>query len=72
MSYSHIIIDETRCKGCGLCTIACPKKLVTLRDTPNSQGFTVAVFSDPEKCSGCALCAEMCPDVAIMVFKQNS
>jgi 2-oxoglutarate ferredoxin oxidoreductase subunit delta len=69
MSYTRIIIDETRCKGCGLCTIACPKKLVTLSDTPNSQGFNVAVFCDSGKCSGCALCAEMCPDVAVMVFK---
>jgi 2-oxoglutarate ferredoxin oxidoreductase subunit delta len=66
----YIIIDEERCKGCGLCTIACPKKLVSLRETPNSLGFTVAVFSDSDKCTGCALCAEMCPDVAIAVFKE--
>jgi 2-oxoglutarate ferredoxin oxidoreductase subunit delta len=67
----YITIDEERCKGCGLCTIACPKKLVSLRDTPNSLGFTVAVFSGPEMCTGCALCAEMCPDVAISVFKEQ-
>jgi 2-oxoglutarate ferredoxin oxidoreductase subunit delta len=67
---SHIVIDELRCKGCGLCTIACPKKLVAMSDTPNSQGLTVAVFSEPEKCTGCALCGEMCPDVAITVFKE--
>lgn len=66
---SKIIINEARCKGCGLCTIACPQKLVTLSDTPNSMGYTVAVFTGPEKCTGCALCAEMCPDVAIMVYK---
>ena len=66
---SKIVINEDRCKGCGLCTIACPQKLVTLKDTPNSMGYTVAVFTGPEKCTGCALCAEMCPDVAIMVYK---
>jgi len=66
---SYITIDDSRCKGCGLCTIACPQKLVAMSETSNSSGFTVAVFSDPEKCSGCTLCAEMCPDVAIMVFK---
>ena len=66
----YINIDEARCKGCGLCTIACPKKLVTLSDTPNSLGLNMAVFSDPEKCTGCSLCAEMCPDVAICVFKE--
>ena len=67
---SHIRIDEGRCKGCGLCTIACPKKLVNLSDTPNSLGYTMALFTNPEKCSGCSLCAVMCPDVAITVFKE--
>ncbi len=66
----HIIIDEARCKGCGLCTIACPKQLVSLCNVPNSLGYTVAVFSGPEMCTGCTLCAEMCPDVAITVFKE--
>jgi 2-oxoglutarate ferredoxin oxidoreductase subunit delta len=67
----YITIDTIRCKGCGLCTIDCAKKLVCLSETPNSLGFTVAVFSDPEKCTGCTLCAEMCPDVAIAVFKKQ-
>jgi 2-oxoglutarate ferredoxin oxidoreductase subunit delta len=66
----YIKIDEARCKGCGLCTTACPKKLVTLSDTPNSLGLNMAVFTDQEKCTGCSLCAEMCPDVAICVFKE--
>ncbi len=67
----HITIDETRCKGCGLCTIACPKKLVSLCEAPTNLGFTMAVFSGPEICTGCALCAQMCPDVAITVFKEQ-
>jgi 2-oxoglutarate ferredoxin oxidoreductase subunit delta len=66
----YITVDEGRCKGCGLCTIACPKGLVSLCETPNSLGFTVAVFSGADACNGCALCAEMCPDVAIAVFKE--
>lgn len=67
---SYIVIHEERCKGCGLCTIACPRKLVGLSDTPSSLGYHLAVFSNPGECSGCALCAEMCPDVAIAVFKE--
>jgi len=67
---SYIIIDNERCKGCGLCTIACSRKLVTMSDTPNSMGYTVALFTEPEKCTGCSMCAEMCPDVAICVIKE--
>jgi 2-oxoglutarate ferredoxin oxidoreductase subunit delta len=67
----HIKIDEMRCKGCGLCTIACPKKLIAMEDTPNSQGNILASFSNPVKCTGCALCALVCPDVAIEVFKEE-
>lgn len=65
----HIKIDGTRCKGCGLCTLGCPRKLIRLSDTPNNLGYSIAVFSHPEQCTGCTLCAEMCPDVAIAVFK---
>lgn len=68
---SHITIDEARCKGCALCTTACPKKLISMAETPNSQGVTLALFSNPEQCNGCALCARVCPDVAIMVFKDE-
>jgi 2-oxoglutarate ferredoxin oxidoreductase subunit delta len=67
-----IVIEEERCKGCGLCTIACPKQLVTLSTTPNALGYTLAEFSNPEQCTGCCLCAEICPDVAITVFKEVS
>jgi 2-oxoglutarate ferredoxin oxidoreductase subunit delta len=66
---AQIVIDELRCKGCGLCTIACPARLIHLSDTINLQGYTPAIFDAHGKCTGCTLCAEMCPDVAITVFK---
>ncbi len=65
----RIEIDEARCKGCGLCTVACPAKLLVLSERINLQGYTPAEMTDQTKCSGCKLCAEMCPDVAIAVFR---
>ena len=65
----RIEIDETRCKGCGICTIACPKKLIAMSGKVNNQGFTPAEISSVELCTGCALCAEICPDLAITVFR---
>jgi 2-oxoglutarate ferredoxin oxidoreductase subunit delta len=66
---SRIEIEEIRCKGCGLCTTACPRQLIVLSDRINYQGYTPAQINDQDKCTGCALCAEMCPDLAIVVFK---
>jgi len=65
----RIEIDEARCKGCGLCTIACHGKLIVLSEKINLQGYTPALMTCQHKCSGCKLCAEMCPDIAIKVFK---
>ena len=68
----RIEIDEVRCKGCGICTTACPRKLIEISEKVNIQGYTTAVAPSLELCSGCALCAEICPDVAIAVFKPLS
>jgi 2-oxoglutarate ferredoxin oxidoreductase subunit delta len=65
----RIEINESRCKGCGICTIACPRKLIALCDKVNIQGYTLAEAPSLELCTACALCAEICPDVAITVFK---
>lgn len=67
---AQVIIDEIRCKGCGLCTIACPQKLIKLSEKINTHGYTPAILTSQEKCTGCALCAEMCPDLAIMVYRE--
>ena len=43
------------CKGCGLCTTVCPKKIVTLsKDKINSKGFHPAQVTNQEECIGCA------------------
>ncbi|MBQ6678662.1 MAG: 4Fe-4S binding protein [Lachnospiraceae bacterium] len=56
------------CKGCGLCTFACPKKILKLDDeTINKKGHHPVTCVDQDACIGCASCAIMCPDCIITV-----
>lgn len=69
--FARIEIDRSRCKGCGLCTSACPRKLLDL-DVPEDESLQAfAVLECQEKCVGCAQCAEMCPDLAISVYSKQ-
>jgi len=69
--FARIEIDESRCKGCGLCTIACPIKLLKLNEEINETGFTTSTITSLDKCVGCALCAGICPDIAIKVYSRQ-
>ncbi len=65
---AKIIVNENLCKGCGMCTKACPKNLIELaKDRINSKGYHPATLTNEEECIGCTSCAIMCPDVAITV-----
>lgn len=69
---SMIVINETRCKGCGLCTVICPKGLIQMDSKINNLGYSPAVYDAARNvCTGCKLCAEICPDVAIDVYKED-
>jgi 2-oxoglutarate ferredoxin oxidoreductase subunit delta len=67
---AKVTFKEDICKGCGLCTTVCPKKIVIMKEnTFNSKGFHPAGVTDVEKCIGCAFCAMICPDCIIEVEK---
>jgi 2-oxoglutarate ferredoxin oxidoreductase subunit delta len=74
MPKGRIVIDEERCKGCGLCVAACPPALVALDGSRlNSRGYHPALLVDPAgKCSGCALCAVMCPEACLTVYRTRA
>ena len=63
------VFTTERCKGCELCTVVCPQKIIQLAEIFNSKGYRPAMCIDEELCVGCALCAKTCPDVVIEVYK---
>ena len=66
-----IVVDIERCKGCNLCTIACPLHLVTLSSTVNHKGYNYAEQTNWEACNGCTSCAIVCPDGCITVYRKK-
>jgi len=65
-----VTFQEELCKGCELCTMVCPKKIIVIAtDRMNSKGYRPATVHETEKCIGCAFCARMCPDSVIEVEK---
>lgn len=67
---NKVTFNTERCKGCGLCIEACPKKILELaKDTLNSKGYHPARMTEQDKCIACAMCALMCPDCVIKVEK---
>lgn len=46
------------CFGCGVCSIACAKKIIDIK--LNTDGFYEPFIIEPEKCVDCGLCVEVC------------
>lgn len=54
MNISHI----KDCFGCGVCAIACSRKIIDIR--LNADGFYEPYITEPDKCTDCGLCVEVC------------
>lgn len=46
------------CYGCGVCAIACGKKIIDF--TLNEDGFYEPHINNPDKCTDCGLCIDVC------------
>jgi 2-oxoglutarate ferredoxin oxidoreductase subunit delta len=66
---ARTVFHEERCKGCGLCIEACPKKILVFANRLNASGYNTVSNKEQVQCVGCAMCARTCPDVVIEVYK---
>lgn len=64
-----IVVDIDKCKGCGVCVVACPTGTIKLADKVNGKGYNYAIMADPDTCTGCTNCATVCPDAVITVYR---
>lgn len=64
-----IVVDVEKCKGCGLCVVACPSDVIALAKEVNGKGYNYSYMENPEACIGCQNCAIVCPDTVIEVYK---
>ena len=65
-----IEVDRERCKGCNVCVVSCPFKVLSLSQEVNSKGYNYSYMVNPEACTGCASCALVCPDSCITVYRK--
>jgi len=68
----RIIINTERCKGCGLCIIACPSNVLELAIEVNSKGYNFAQVKNSDECTGCANCGYVCPDGCITIYRTKN
>ena len=53
-----VLVDESRCTGCGICAQVCPVEAITV---------TRVVSIDSEQCIVCGVCASQCLEEALSI-----
>jgi 2-oxoglutarate ferredoxin oxidoreductase subunit delta len=66
----RVLIDEQRCKSCGLCVSVCPAKILVISDRINARGFRPAECVAQDRCISCSFCVLVCPDLAVELRRE--
>ena len=72
MVKGKLTFETDRCKGCELCVVACPLKILALDENKvNKKGYHPVYEEKTGKCIACTNCVVMCPDCIITLKKVN-
>jgi 2-oxoglutarate ferredoxin oxidoreductase subunit delta len=64
-------VNELYCKGCELCVVSCPQKVLNLDlDRLTPKGYHPVTLK-AGGCTGCAICAVVCPEAALTVYRET-
>lgn len=63
--YDQIIFRDW-CKGCGICSSFCPRKVIG-RDEEGRP-----IIARPDECLGCRFCELHCPDFAVTIKERSA
>ena len=66
----RVVIDEARCRGCGLCVLACPAACLEFTTEFNRLGYHSIRYSG-EGCRGDGRCIAACPDEGVIVILEE-
>ena len=66
-----IVVDIENCKGCEVCSVACPTQVIVMAKEVNGKGYHYSYMENPEACTGCTSCALVCPDSVITVYRKK-
>jgi 2-oxoglutarate ferredoxin oxidoreductase subunit delta len=71
----QVRVDSEYCKGCHLCIIVCPRRVIEEGKELTERGYVPPIVSHPEKCANwkrndrkkavCEMCLLTCPDHAL-------
>ena len=64
-----VVVDTERCKGCNLCVVACPLKVLALAKEVNLKGYNYAQQVLEDTCTGCTSCDVVGPDGCLTVYR---